>query len=569
MPLHLALLLLLGPPAMPETRSPRPGDDVLTAVKKLYAENRWNEVIALAADSPQAPAELDYYRGMALARLQRWKEARQAFAAGQSKRPLDERFPQELAGVAFKERKFSEAESHLRRALRLDPKDAYATDFLATLYALDSNLEAALREWNRIGKPSIGEIRFNPQPLVNPVLLDRAFAFSPASVLRLDEYRTTRSQLALLDIFPRFQFELVPRPVQNEGKSQTFDVVFRSTERNGWGLNRTKGLISLLRGTPYQTVYPEFYNLRHKAVNLTSLVRWDAQKRRLSASLAAPLGGNPQWRYEFHLDGRNEIWDLSQTFHSPGLPLDNLSVGTVRAGADIQEIISGRFNWRSGVDLTYRKFRNRDVAGLPAGPFFSNGVGIEYQAGLNYKLLDLPERRLTAETNVSGQLGRLFVRSAGPFAKLEGSLGIHWFPQSRGDDYEMTCQFRAAKTIGPVPFDELFILGLERDNDLWLGAHIGTRHGRKGSAPLGRDYLLSNWELDKRLYDGGLLELKLGPFLDDGEIYDNSGTFGSHQWLWDSGGRLKIRILGSVAVTVSYGKDVRTGRNAFYCLVGR
>jgi hypothetical protein len=569
MPLYLALLLLLGSPRTPETCPLSRADDVLTTVKKLYAENRWNEVIALTAGSPQAPADLDYYRGMALARLQRWKEARQAFDTGQRKQPLDERFPLELAGVAFKEQKLSEAESHLRRALRLDPKDAYARDFLASLYLLDSNLEAALHQWNRIGKPAIGEIRFEPQPLVNPVLLDRAFAFSPASPLHLDEYRITRSQLALLGIFPRFQFELVPGPAQNEKNGQTFDVLLRSTERNGWGRSRTEGLISLLRGAPYQTVYPEFYNLRHGAVNLTSLVRWDAQKRRLSASLAAPLGGNPQWRYEFHLDGRNEIWDLSQTFQSPGLLLDNLTVWTVRAGADIQEIISGRFDWMSGVDLTFRRFRNRDVGGLPAGPFFSNGVGIEYQAGLKYQLLDLPERRLTAETSASGQLGRLFVRSADPFAKLESSLLIHWLPQPRGDDYEMTGQFRAGKTLGPVPFDELFILGLERDNNLWLGAHIGTSHGRKGSAPLGRDYLLSNWEMDKVLYDGGLLELRLGPFLDDGKIYDDSGAFGSRRWLWDTGARLKVRVLGSVTVTVSYGKDLRTGRNAFYFLAGR
>jgi hypothetical protein len=133
----------------------------------------------------------------------------------------------------------------------------------------------------------------------------------------------------------------------------------------------------------------------------------------------------------------------------------------------------------------------------------------------------------------------------------------------------VTSQFLAGKTIGPVPFDELFILGLERDNDLWLGAHIGTNHGRKGSAPLGRDYLLSNWEMDKTLYDSGLFELRLGSFLDNGEIYDDSGAFGSRRWLWDTGARLKIRVLDSVTVTVSYGKDLGTGRNAFYSLVGR
>src|SRR5207244_9383452 len=87
-----------------------------------------------------------------------------------------------------------------------------------------------------------------------------------------------------------------------------------------------------------------------------------------------------------------------------------------------------------------------------------------------------------------------------------------WFPQMRGDDYKLQEQIRAGKTFGQVPFDELFMLGLERDNDLWLRAHIGTRDGRKGSAPLGRNYFLSNWEIDKNVYDNGIFSVKLSPF---------------------------------------------------------
>ena len=44
-----------------------------------------------------------------------------------------------------------------------------------------------------------------------------------------------------------------------------------------------------------------------------------------------------------------------------------------------------------------------------------------------------------------------------------------------------------ARRLGKFPFDELFMLGLERDNDLEMRGHIGTRDGRKGSAPLGRE----------------------------------------------------------------------------------
>src|SRR5713226_4348867 len=57
------------------------------------------------------------------------------------------------------------------------------------------------------------------------------------------------------------------------------------------------------------------------------------------------------------------------------------------------------------------------------------------------------------------------------------------------------------------------MLGLERDNDLWMRAHIGTRGGRKGSAPLGRNYFLSNWEMDKNVYNG-FLEVKLSPLIE-------------------------------------------------------
>jgi hypothetical protein len=96
-----------------------------------------------------------------------------------------------------------------------------------------------------------------------------------------------------------------------------------------------------------------------------------------------------------------------------------------------------------------------------------------------------------------------------------------------------------------------------------MRAHIGTRDGRKGSAPLGRDYLLSNWELDKNVYGNGLMSLKLGPFLDSGKITDPASGLGSQTWLWDLGAQAKVRALG-VGVVFSYGKDLRSGNNAFY-----
>jgi hypothetical protein len=101
-----------------------------------------------------------------------------------------------------------------------------------------------------------------------------------------------------------------------------------------------------------------------------------------------------------------------------------------------------------------------------------------------------------------------------------------------------------------------------------MRAHVGTRDGRKGSAPLGRNYFLSNTEIDKNIYSNGLITLKLSPFLDSGKITDPTGTLGSPKWLWDTGAQAKVRVLG-VGMTFVYGKDLRTGNNAFYFTAGR
>ena len=122
------------------------------------------------------------------------------------------------------------------------------------------------------------------------------------------------------------------------------------------------------------------------------------------------------------------------------------------------------------------------------------------------------------------------------------------------------------RTLGSPPFDELFMLGMDRDNDLPLRAHLGTRDGRKGSAPLGGNYVLSNLESDKNVYRNGFFSLKLGPFFDTGRITGDSAALGSRRWLLDAGVQAKISVFG-VGVALSYGRDLHTGHGAFYSSV--
>jgi len=155
------------------------------------------------------------------------------------------------------------------------------------------------------------------------------------------------------------------------------------------------------------------------------------------------------------------------------------------------------------------------------------------------------------------------------YGRLQGSLAATWFPEARGEDYEVQVKLRGGRSFGKVPFDELLMLGFDRDNDLWLRGHPGLHNGQKGDAPLGRNYILTNWELDKVLYNGALFTLKAGPILDSGDIYDPSGYFGSPKWLWDTGIQAKVRLLSSFEFVLGYGKDLRSGKNSFFTTVSR
>ncbi len=196
------------------------------------------------------------------------------------------------------------------------------------------------------------------------------------------------------------------------------------------------------------------------------------------------------------------------------------------------------------------------------------GIQLKHTAKLNRVLWRVPERRFESSARISSEAGRIWSAHAHAFEKMQSSLSARWLPRMTGDDYAIEQRFRAGKIFGSVPFDELYMLGLERDNDLWLRAHIGTRDGRKGSAPLGRNYFLSNWEIDKNVYNNGFFGVKLSPFLDTGKSTDALAGSGSTKWLWDTGLQAKIRVLG-VGFVVVYGKDLRSGNNAFYVMAGR
>lgn len=557
--LSLFLLLLFSPWFASAQAQDSPAEK-LSQVKNLYEARDWDALVNATCDSPQS-ADVLFYRGLALARLQRREEARTAFLAGRALAPRDPRFSEELAGIAYQEKNFAAAKHQLRRALTLEPHDNYADNFLASIYFQEGNLEAALKYWNRVGKPKLDDLTFQPQPKLNPLLLDRAFAFSPGNEWNRQAYLTTQARLNALDVYPRMLFDLQAR------EDDSFVLRFHGAEQVGWSGNKLLAAVSLLRDLPFQAVNPEFYNLGHSGRNSISSYRWDDQKRRVFTELAAPLYQNPKFRYRLYFEGRNENWNLSNTFLPAAPQFTRLNLERIASGAEIRFIESGTWQWTAGPEFAYREFRSLSGISSAAAPFFTSGSSLALRSTVQRWLIRFPERRFTLDSGASAELGTFFKDPLGRYAQLQGALAARWLPKARGDDYETQISLHAGRTIGDVPFDQLFTLGFDRDTPLWLRGHPGLQDGQKGGAPLGRDYLLLNSETDKILYHNGLITLKAGPFLDTGKTYDSSAFFGSPKWLWDTGIQTKIKVLGQFQIVLGYGKDLRSGRNSFFTTV--
>lgn len=552
--IFLFLGLVLGWPTLAQDNSPDAAR--LNAAQKAFDSGRWEEAAKLSQGPESQVADLDFLRGLALARQQHWEESRRSFVAGHLKSPNDPRFLVELAGIDYKQNSYSSAERNLRAALRLGSRDAYTFDFLGTIYFVEGNLEAALKYWNAIDKPRMRSVNVQPAPRAREPLLRRAVGFNAPQVLSGDSLLTTHARLENLGIFSHQRVELTPA-------GNNFDATLHLAERNGWGDSKLEGAIALLSGVPYATVYPEIYNLEHRAINFTSLLRWDPEKRRGFGTLSTPMFDNPARRLQIYFDARNENWNLSRTFFGGPAPND-LNLRRIAGGVELRSVVNGRWSWSTGTEIAGRSFRNLPgISTIAERKFFTDGISFAYWLRTE-RLLRVPERRFTVDSSAEGRIGRTFADNLGAFGTVRGTLDAHWLPRARGDDFEMRTRVRAGATLGDVPFDELFQLGVERDNDLWLRGHAGTSGGRKGAAPLGRRYFLTNWETDKNVYSNGLLTVKLGPFLDTGTIADTSGLFGSQRWLWDTGAQCKVRVLGSVTVVLIYGRDLRGGRNVFY-----
>jgi hypothetical protein len=528
-----------------------------TELHRLYAGQKWDEVVAAAEQSRSRSADDQFELGMALAHLQRWNEAKAALLAGEKACAGEKRFPIELAGVAFQQKRYPEAAKWIEKGLRLDPRDEYANEFAGTVFLLMDNRDAALKYWNRVQKPQIEGLQIDPNLRVRRLLLERAFVFSPQAVMRREDLLSSEARLDGMGIFPAYSIRL------NAREGGKFDAQFHAMERNGFGNGWLQSVVGVFSGLPYETVYPSYFNIAGSATNVDSLMRWDAQKRRVWVSASGSWHELPQWRWNVAADGRDENWEIRSSFTGMAPVLGSFKLKREIARASITSIHSGKLQWTSGGELSHRTYAHVVSGSALNAELVSPGWEMKYLASSNMQIVDVPEHRFRVDASGSSELARLWSGPARLFEKAQGGAQVRWLPQAEGDKYEFMQRVRGGGIAGPAPVDELWMVGVERDNDLWLRGHVGTRGGKKGSAPIGDRYFLSNTDFYRSVWGNGLISMKAGPLLDIARVSAPTNGLAPKQWLFDVGAQVKLTVLGT-GVVLTYGRDLRTGNNAFY-----
>jgi hypothetical protein len=171
---------------------------------------------------------------------------------------------------------------------------------------------------------------------------------------------------------------------------------------------------------------------------------------------------------------------------------------------------------------------------------------------------------LTADLRGAGELGRLFDGSSGGlYSRTQWSVGGQWFPKPSGTDYQMLARLSAGAAMGKAPLDELFMLTYDRDYDLPLRGHNSSIDRKRGSAPIGRRYILANVDLYKSIWHPLVVKIDAGPVLDIGRVWDQIAPREQGRILVDAGAQLRLGLPGGFQFVFSYARDLRGGSGAF------
>jgi len=415
--------------------------------------------------------------GVSLGRAGKMAEAAEAFDRAIALNAARPEARVERGGLRFLERRYTDAARDLEGALALR-EDGYARNLLASSYQLAGRSEDALREWNELGRPELGEIRFTGLRHIHGGVARRELTVHEGEMLDLGELRESRRRLEEVGVFSK----VVLRPVLREEGRADLEVALK--ERHGFG-----GILEFLgRGAANaatQKVRLKYHGLFGSAINVGGYYRWEKERPKKSALLEwARFLGIPLY-FRFQADRETQPFDVGG--------LTTMKAEGFEVGA--RRVVGPRTVIQLG-------FRTRDREFSDVRTDTHPGVVRGLVLGLEHRLWESRRRRL--DWSLSGFKAGGPLRSDVDYPKAVTSLRYADI-LSTPEDVPMEKSVVVARALAgwggdDTPVDDLFALGVgSSDTDFPLRTYKLRRDGVMGLSPMGRSLGMFNVEWRQRL----------------------------------------------------------------------
>jgi hypothetical protein len=118
----------------------------------------------------------------------------------------------EMAGIRFRQKKWSEAASLAHRATRLDPADVLAWRLLGASLYLEGRTEDALDAWNRVGEPRLDLTRVEGLTRTRFTVVSDRMGLDSGSLITARSFRRAQRRLSDIPVIEASRLDCRPLP---------------------------------------------------------------------------------------------------------------------------------------------------------------------------------------------------------------------------------------------------------------------------------------------------------------------------------------------------------------------
>jgi tetratricopeptide (TPR) repeat protein len=384
----------------------------------------------------------------------------------------------ERGGLRFLERRYTDAARDLEEALAIRD-DGYTRNLLASSYQLDGRTDDAVREWNELGQPVLGEVTITGLRHIRAGVARRELTVQPGEMLDLGELRESRRRLEEAGVFKK----VVLRPVLREEGKADLEVALK--ERHAFG-SPLEFLVKGAANAVVEKVRLTYHGLFGRAINVGGYYRWEKARPKKSLLLE---WARPLWiPFYFRTVADRE----TQPFEING-------GGTIMKAEGVEVGARKVLGSRTVMQIGFRT-RDREFSDLRADT--PPGVVRGLSLGFEHRFWDSYRRKL--DWSVSGFRAGKPLSSDIEYPKAVTALRYEDI-LSTPDGTDMEKSVIVARALGgwggdDMPLDDLFALGIgSTDTDFPVRSYKLRKNGVLGQSPMGRSLAMFNIEWRQRL----------------------------------------------------------------------